>query len=286
MTYVGKILVILIMAFSLIFLGVSTVVFKTAMNWKDEAGKLKTQMADLQKKTNEANAAVTKASEELKAAQVAREEATQNLQGRIDELTVQNTSAQKELTEQRTTVATSQQTMDAALKEALANKAETDQLRGILTTAQQQANEYKLRQTELDDEIRILQRQLETATGNNKDLRERVAALSSVLRQNGLPDNIRQIRGLNTVPPDVEGQVTRVGDRNQNVEISIGADDGLVVGHELEVWRTTPTPEYLGRIRIIAIEPDKAVGSVIGKTIQGKKLQEGDIVSSQIRPRS
>ena len=35
MTFVGKILVIVIMAFALIFLGISTVVFTTAKNWKD-----------------------------------------------------------------------------------------------------------------------------------------------------------------------------------------------------------------------------------------------------------
>jgi hypothetical protein len=286
MTYVGKILVILIMAFSLIFLGVSTVVFTTAKNWKAETGKLKEQMGTLQKKLTDSNAALAKAGEELKSAQSDREEVTKNLQGRIDELTAQNTTSQKELTEQRTTVATSGQAMNAALADAAANKKETDQLREILATVQQQANEYKLRQTELDDQIRILQRQLDTATTNNKDLRERVAGLSSVLRQNGLSDDVRQIRGLNSVPPDVEGQVTRVDPRNQNIEISIGSDDGLVVGHELEVWRTTPSPEYLGRIRVLAVEPDKAVGTVLGKTIQGKKLQEGDIVSSQIRPRS
>jgi hypothetical protein len=286
MTYVGKILVILIMAFSLIFLGVSTVVFTTAKNWKEETGKLKTQMGDLQKKLNDSSTALTKAGEELKAAQAAREEVTKNLQGRIDELTGQNSSSQKELTEQRTTVATSQQAMNAALAEAGANKSETDQLRKILADVQQQANAYKLRQTELDDQIRILQRQLETATSNNRDLRERVAGLSSILRKNGLPDDTRLVGGLNSVPPDVEGKVTRVAANNQNVEISIGSDDGLVVGHELEVWRTTPSPEYLGRIRILAVEPDKAVGTVLGKTIQGKKLQEGDIVSSQIRPRS
>ncbi len=33
MTFVGKILVIVIMAFSLLFLGISTVVFTTSKNW-------------------------------------------------------------------------------------------------------------------------------------------------------------------------------------------------------------------------------------------------------------
>ena len=39
MTFVGKILVILIMVLSLVFLGVSTVVFTTATNWKDETAE-------------------------------------------------------------------------------------------------------------------------------------------------------------------------------------------------------------------------------------------------------
>ena len=34
MTFVGKILVIVIMAFALLFLGISTVVFSTHTNWK------------------------------------------------------------------------------------------------------------------------------------------------------------------------------------------------------------------------------------------------------------
>ena len=40
MTFVGKILVVVIMVFALFFLAVSTVVFSTAKNWKDETAKL------------------------------------------------------------------------------------------------------------------------------------------------------------------------------------------------------------------------------------------------------
>ena len=176
--------------------------------------------------------------------------------------------------------------MRAALREAEAKKAETDQLRQQLAAVQQQANEFKIRQTELDDEIRILKRQLETAQNQNKALRERVTVLSNVVRDAGLSDVVQQASGTSRVPPDVEGQVLQVDRSNRRVVISIGSDDGLSVGHELELWRTTPSPEYLGRIRIEAVDPDRAVGTVIGKTIQGKKIQEGDIVSSQIRPRS
>jgi len=88
-------------------------------------------------------------------------------------------------------------------------------------------------------------------------------------------------------PPAVHGEVDRVS-QNRRVELTIGSDDGLVVGHELFLWRQKPRPEYLGKIRIISVDPDRAVGEVIGSTIQGKKIMEGDIVSSTFRsgPRS
>jgi len=51
MTFVGKILVIVIMAFSLIFLGISTVVFTTARNWRTATEEQKKKVSDLTKKT-------------------------------------------------------------------------------------------------------------------------------------------------------------------------------------------------------------------------------------------
>src|SRR4051812_10427563 len=55
MTFVGKILVIVIMVFALFFLAVSVVTFSTAKNWKDETAKLKKNIGDLQKKVADAN---------------------------------------------------------------------------------------------------------------------------------------------------------------------------------------------------------------------------------------
>ena len=75
-----------------------------------------------------------------------------------------------------------------ALDEAEARRKETMQLRDQKSAVEKQANEFKLRQAELNDKIRELERMLETATKNNADLRERVAKFSTLLRQNGLPD--------------------------------------------------------------------------------------------------
>ncbi len=149
---------------------------------------------------------------------------------------------------------------------------------------EKQANEYQLRQADLNDKIRELERFLETATKNNSDLRERVAKYTTLLQSKGLSTDITQIKGMEN-PPPVTGQVKKVDPTNKRLEITIGSDDGLVVGHELYLYRTKPRAEYLGRGQIIAVDPDQSVVRVLGSTVQGKKIKEGDIVSSTIIPR-
>jgi predicted nucleic acid-binding Zn-ribbon protein len=285
MTFVGKILVVLVTAFSLFFLAVSTVVFVTEKNWKQDRDKVKTELTKQQTKLSDTTTALEVAKKDLEQAKADHQAQTKALDLRIAELQNRIDTGQKELTETRATAATAQETLKTALSEAEARKKETDLLRQQLSAVQQQSNEFKLVQTELQDKIRLLERDLETAKKNNADLRERAGAFSAELRRNGLSDDFQRIKGVNTIPPTVEGVVKRVDPRNERVEISIGSDDGLVIGHELDIFRTSPQPEYVGKIRIEAVDPDQAVGVVIGKTVQGKKIQEGDNVASSIRPR-
>ncbi len=145
-----------------------------------------------------------------------------------------------------------------------------------------EANKYKLQNVQLSDEIRQLQRELEVATNNNKTLRETVSAYSSSLREHGLSDDVRQIKGVGA-PPEVEGKIAKVDTKGKVVEITIGSDDGLVPGHILNVFRLKPRPEYIGKIRILSTDGDQAVGQVEGRTYLGRKIQEGDNVSTSFR---
>jgi len=286
MTYVGKILVIVIMAFALMFLGISTVVFTTAANWKDLTAKEKAKVADLSKKNSDAAAALDALKKDLEAATKTAAQQQQALENKIaamtseiEQIRQQNTTAQGE-------VGVAQTNAKTALEEAESRRNETNTLREQKLAVEKQADEYKLRQAELNDKIRILERERDVAKRNADDLRDRAARFSSLLRQHGLPDDIKNVKGMES-PPAVHGEVDRVS-QNRRVELTIGSDDGLVVGHELFLWRQKPRPEYLGKIRIISVDPDRAVGEVIGSTIQGKKIMEGDIVSSTFRsgPRS
>jgi len=284
MTFVGKILVIVIMAFALLFLGISTVVFSTHTNWKEATSKERTKVQDLTKKVADAKDEVARAEKDLAAAKTAAEGEKKALNDRITQLNTDIENARSQATEAKDQLGKTQDNMKIALDEANARKQETDTLRAQKGAVEKQGNEYKLRQTELNDKIRELERMLETAKKNEADLRDRTARYSSLLRKHGLSDDISQVKGLES-PPPVEGEVVRVDKQNKTLEVSIGSDDGLVPGHELLVFRTKPRPEFLGRVRVRATDPDQAVAEVIGRTIQGKKIQEGDIVSSTLRPR-
>ena len=284
MTHVGKILVFVIMAFALIFLGISTTVFTTSKNWRTATEEQKKKVSELSKKLTDAQAGVADAKKELDAAKANYDALAKQLNDRIKLLEDENGRAQQQITQARTEVGNAQANAKTALEDADARRKETLQLRDQKSAVEKQANEFKLKQAELNDRIRELERILETATKNNSDLRERVAKFSTLLRQNGLSDDISRIKGMESAPP-VVGEVKRVDPSNRRVEITIGSDDGLVVGHELFLFRQKPRPEYLGKITIISVDPDQAVGRVNGTTYQGKKIQEGDLVSSTIKPR-
>jgi hypothetical protein len=281
MTLVGKLLVFVIMVFSVVALGATVVVFQTATNWKQATEAEKKKFADLQKKKADVDNTLKSAQSDLARAKDDAANAVKERENRIATLTADVARIQQQLTAVQGDLATAQQAANTALAEAGANRSETEKLRGHKLDVEKQANDYMLKQAELNDTIRVLTRELSVATKNVQGLRDTVARQSTVLRQHGISDDISQIKGLES-PPAVSGEVARVQD-NKFVELTIGSDDGLVAGHELFLYRVKPRPEYLGRIKILRVEPDKAVGAVIGTTIQGKKIKEGDIVSSTIR---
>jgi chromosome segregation ATPase len=283
MTFVGKILVIVIMAFSLLFLALSTVVFTTSRNWKVATAKEKEDVVKLKKKVQDAQAVADAAKKGLEDAKVAHAEKEKVFNNTVASLQAESKRDKGQSEEATKQLVAAEQTAKQALDEVEDKRQQTDLLRTQLSAVEKQANDFRLHQADLNDQIRELQRTLDTATRNNSDLRERVAKFSTLLRSKGLSDDISQIRGLES-PPPVVGEIKRVDSTNRRVEVTIGSDDGLVIGHELYIYRTTPRPEFIGKVAIVTVDPDQAVAKVIGNTYQGKKIKEGDIVSSTIKP--
>jgi len=280
MTFVGKILVILIMIFSLVFLGVSTVAFTTATNWKNRSEQLKTDIAKVTTQLNDAKSNVTKAEGQLAAAKAEQKVQLDGRDNRIADLEKQKKEAEDEMTKARAELETALQTARVALEEATAREKQLVVLKDTQSKAQTQANDFSAQNIELTDQIRVLKRQVATAEQNAKDLRTFNTQAISYLRSKGISvDTINRLDPT-TVPPPVEGKVVELNPTGRSMEISIGSDDGLATGQELYVFRIQPRAEYIGKIKLVSVYPDKAVAEVIGNTVNGKKVQEGDIVSS------
>jgi chromosome segregation ATPase len=284
MTFVGKILVIVIMAFSLLFLGFSMVVFTTSKNWVVATKAEQKKVEDLNKKLTDAKAKSDEAKKGLDDAKADYEQKLKQLQNQLTAAQDENTRYLAQVTTYRGQVGVATQTAKSTLDEVEAKRTQTNQLREVNAAVEKQANEYKLQQAELNDKIREHERSNATMTKVNSELRETVAKFAALLQKHGLSTDISQIKGLES-PPPVVGEVKRVDPTNKRIEMTIGSDDGLVIGHELFLYRVSPRPEYLGKVAVVQVDPDQAVAKVIGGTYLGKKIKEGDIVSSTIKPR-
>ncbi len=280
MTFVGKILVILIMAFSLVFLGVSTVVFSTATNWKTVAEKSKADLAKAQSKVSDTENRRKDADSKLEAAKADHLKLVTERDNRIKELDRKILDSDNQATAARGQLELAQKNAQVALVEATARKGETDTLNDTLTKAQTQGNQYLAQNLELTDKIRILERAKTTAEQNAKDLRTFKAKAISIMQTKGISTNNIDEADGNASLPQVQGRVKAVNGTNRSVEITIGSNDGLKNGHILQMYRTSPRVEFLGRVKIVNVEPNKAVADVIGGTVSGKKILEGDNVAS------
>lgn len=285
MTQLGKLLVVAITVLAMVFLGLSTVVFMTADNWKDKAlaetKKLQASQGELTKAQDEVARVTTemaRLADEHKNAVAIKDQALKDLEGR-------NKTIESDLVQVRKELSVAQQTATLTSTESGTRVAETEALRTSLKSAQEQANTLKLQEADLNQRIVDLGKNLDTARNVNNRLRDEVATLSSTLNKAGLTADVRNVKALAN-PPEVEGMVSRIDAKAEHVELTIGSDDGLVPGHELFVFRRTPNAQYIGKIRIIATDPERSVATIVGKTYLGTKVTEGDIVSTTIKPRS
>ena len=108
------------------------------------------------------------------------------------------------------------------------------------------------------------------------------------MKRHGLETDPKIVAKLAEPPPPVDGLVKDVVlDRSNSpkyVEITVGSDDGLLVGHVMDVMRTGvdgKDPQYLGKIRVIDLRPDGAVCEVLSKAKNGI-IEVGDNVTTKL----
>ncbi|MBX3439691.1 MAG: hypothetical protein KF861_19535, partial [Planctomycetaceae bacterium] len=153
---------------------------------------------------------------------------------------------------------------------------------------QAQVNEMQSELRDRDDQIFAMQLRLEDLSTRHDTLLAENGDLKKVLRLNKLSTDTVDYRAKDEPPPPIDGVVIAIKadktNRTKAVEISVGSDDGVRKNHEMDVYSSEANSgktRYLGKIRIIEVTPDRAVGYVIQSAKNGI-IQRGDNVTTRL----
>jgi chromosome segregation ATPase len=173
MTFVGKILVLVVVALSLVFLGISAVAVSTAKNWKADMTGHQKNVTELSKKLTDAKGQAELAGKGLDDAKAAFDQEKKTLD-------VRNTGIQDEISRDQVQIKSTREQWAAAhektkglMSEVEAKRTQITELRTKIAAVQKQSREFKQHQTELTDLIRESERLLGTASENQSDLKGR-----------------------------------------------------------------------------------------------------------------
>ena len=285
MNTIGKIFVFALFIMSLVFMSFAVALYSTHTNWRDEIMRTKdqvkqgqrigwkAQLDDAQAERTKLSAEITKLQAEVAASEAARDQVVAKIQTALEEKNKDLEVLRKEKEARELEREKAQAELAAARLELEAASKVVAELRSEVRTQQDKVDEQVDRAAKIASELHEKESFLEIASERKAQLEKQVANARLLLQQSGLSiDNLPR-----DAVPKIDGVVTNVID--DSIELSLGGDDGLQMGHELDVYRND---QYLGRVRVVSIKPDKAVAVVIREFVRGV-IQRGDKVATRLR---
>jgi hypothetical protein len=284
MNLFGKILVMLVLISSLVYMTAAAMVIMTHQNFRDvventdtSGGKplgLKLQLANLRTRNQELQAQMGQLQQDLNSEKELRSNQLAKLEQKAEELRRERDEARRDLDQLVESQRTAAAALEAAHLSLKGTRDELGQLRTDIRTAQEERNDQFVEMVRLQD-------LLHSAEGDRSLLEERNRLL---VQQIALADSVLERHDLNRFepadgPPRVDGKVLAVNAEGL-LEISIGSDDGLARGHTLEVFRREANRrKYLGRVEVVRITPDKAVAKIIPSYRKGAIRKEDRVAT-------
>jgi hypothetical protein len=283
MTFVGKLVVILQIALSVLFMAFAAGVYAVQTNWKTVADKSEADNKKLQTTLSDTQVEFEKHKTEAAARIADAEKRATRAEGINTGLQRQNKTLTNtlELTTTERDNARSLSTISA--EEAKVRREEALTEREINAKLYDTQDELVAGNRNLRDKLFSEVLKVGVLAAKHEVLLEDAALLRKVVRANGLDTDRKKYADDTEPPPVVSGLVlnTKASKRNEIefAEISIGSNDGLAEGHVLFVYRSSG--KYLGKIKIVYVDPDKAVGTVMIKAKNGI-IQRGDNVTTKL----
>ena len=284
MTFVGKVLVVVQVVLSICFMAFAGAVFSVQTSWKDKHD-------DLAKKSAQQQTKLSTDIEEFKAAKDLHDKALNKKTSTVDTLTAQVSGLTQEVTDLKTDLKEEQ---DANIREQAVAERFTNEAAVRINEASSQRIRNEALLDARGELVAQVQQLKDEKFNSQKELAKLIEKHTVVLLENkdfkkiiathGLSTNPRDYLDKKAPPPVVQGLVlnTRRGKRSGSefIEISLGSDDGLLEGHDLHIYRDKEG-KYLGKITIIHIDPDRAVGTLVTNARNGS-IQRGDNVKTKL----
>ncbi|MBY0586647.1 hypothetical protein K2X85_05690 [bacterium] len=289
MTLTGKILVVLNMMMGIFFMGFAMIVYETRAGLRQEMALMNNTLNKTSSDLTQSRTLLAASTEEQAKLQTEKQQEAEKYQQEIANLTNSTNTLKKELADFRTRVAKDESVASKATDNQTVRDDEITQLRKFREELIAQKSAMLKENTELKDKLQQATNDLKLTQVRNEDVVNQVSELEryiAAVRQSYKvpgPEEILTAVGAQAPPPppDVEGIVTRVDKEGKFFQISLGEDDGLRPGQQLQVWRQKPEPKYLGTVKVTATEPTTAVVSPI--TLTGL-IQQNDRVGPEIMP--
>lgn len=272
MNLMGKIFTLLIFFMSICFLVISVMVGASHRNWKETAQRMKDQAAQATNRLQDAKTNTTEKEKLLAAERLSRALQLAHLES---QLKVANENFIAKETQLRKVTEISQ-----------AQLAELEQAQARITQQDTEVADLKQNNTKLVDDIAQQFSLVRNLTNESFELKNKITQLEEkkndivsklaktkrVLDRNGLTEDSL----TDHIIPKLDGLVVKV-EEGGLFAISLGHDDGLRIGHELDIYRQD---KFVGKGTIIKTESDLSALRV-NRDFMLDKVREGDHVTSK-----
>ena len=269
----GKIFVFGVFVMSLMLMSFAVAIYSSHVNWQEVAKKKQEDLDKLKTEETSLNQEITRLTANIATSEAARDQVIAKFQQALiekdKELKTLKDARDDKLTEMQKKIA------DLATVEADLTRAreEVTKLQAEVRDKQQKVDSQVTRAAEIAGQLHEKESFLEIANERKSQLEKQVAQARLLLKQNGL--------SLDSLPkdrvPTMNGVVVAVAD--DAIEVSLGFDDGLQTGHQIEVYRND---EYLGRAIVKSVKPDRAIAVLVREYSRGI-VQRGDKVTTRLK---
>jgi hypothetical protein len=256
MNLVGKIFTVLIFLMCIVFSTFAIAVHATHKNWMaDDEIKAKS-LSDARTENSELTKKKKEIEDQLQMEKTRNQAVLAELETKNVKLSKESEANGKRIRELETQVNDAVATTKAVHVTLAALRTEADKLREENKTARADRDDIFKKIVALTDQINNVAAERLRLEKTNRDLTDELAKARECF--NYYKINYKGDYKGKEPPVGLEGQVTDASHADL-IEISIGSDDGLRVGHKMEVVRLgAGVKTYVGRVQVMNVSPDRA----------------------------